>query len=159
MVVLQQRNDLSFQVNLHVLQIVVGTPVQTSTCNVVVSMPIAYEVVLQAVFLNKSVAPGMAEEGDTRFVEEVSVVVYDHNVALKDFVLVGMDSHRVHEQAISMLYHGDHPIRTIVVHKADRIYRIEEVHFMPSIGETMALQAGKIAEVPKMQKHVIFVHD
>lgn len=58
-----------------------------------------------------------------------------------------------------MLFHGDYPSCTIVVHKAVHSYRIEEGRIMPFVGEIKALQGGKIEEALKMQKLAISVLD
>lgn len=153
----QQHNDYSYQVNLLALQIVVGTHVQISTCNGDVYVPIVYRVDMQAVFLDRIVEIGKVEGVDIWFVEVVIVVAYDHIDAPKVQQIVGMDSHRDYEQVTSMLYLGVHPNCNAVDHMVDHPFRIEEDHSINSIGETMALLAGKIEDVLKMQKPAIYV--
>lgn len=58
-----------------------------------------------------------------------------------------------------MLCRGDYLSCTTANHKADHSYRIEEGRTKPFAGETKALQAGKIAEAPRMQKPATFVLD
>lgn len=58
-----------------------------------------------------------------------------------------------------MPYLGDYPSCTIVDPMVDHSYRIEEGRTIPSVGETMALLAGRIGEVTKMQKHATSAPD
>lgn len=146
----------SYQDDLPVLQIVVGTPLQTSTCTVVDCVPIAYQVVMLVVFLVRIVDLGMDEELVKGFPEDFFGVVSDRNVILMDLMLVGMDLLRGIEQAISMHYRGVHPSCTIVDRKVDHLFRIEVVLVMHSAVETKALLAGRIVAETKMQKLAIF---
>lgn len=55
-----------------------------------------------------------------------------------------------------MLFHGDYLSCTIGFHKVEGLHRIEVNHFKIFIGEIMVLLDGKIGEVSKKKKRVIY---
>lgn len=157
MVVLQQPIAHSFLDGLLALQIVDGTPLQTSTCTVVDCVPIVYQEDMQVAFPNRIVVIGMVEVLVIGSLEDSNGVVSDHNATSMGSMLVGMVPLQGIGLVTSMHYRGVLPSCTTVDHMADLPFRTEVVLVMLFVGETMALLVGRIEAGTKMQKLATFV--